>query len=136
MSKRVVNKQKYFLLIAQKKKHFIGWNFLLLKLGNRRRTNHSFFFFFFFFFLTNLYLNSKFLLRIELMIKWFKIEGRQPFQYNTFHLVFFPWNYFRCLNMGRIVLGPKINIWSIYHAYLSLRPKKSMKIKMKDIVFH
>ena len=44
------------------------------------------------------------------------------------------------LIIGRIVfwaqLGPKINIWSIYHAYLSPKPKQSMKIKMKDIVFH
>ena len=34
------------------------------------------------------------------------------------------------------VLGPKINIWSIYHSYLSPRPKQIMKIKMKDIVVH
>ena len=44
------------------------------------------------------------------------------------------------LVIGRIVfwaqLGLKINIWSIYHAYLSPRPKQRMKIKMKDIVFH
>ena len=33
-------------------------------------------------------------------------------------------------------LGPKINIWSIYHTYLSPIPKQSMKIKMKDIIFH
>ena len=40
------------------------------------------------------------------------------------------------LIIGRIVfwaqLGPKINIWSIYHAYLSPKPKQSMKIKLKD----
>ena len=42
--------------------------------------------------------------------------------------------------IGRIVfwaqLGPKINILSSNHPYLSPRPKQSMKIKMKDIVFH
>ena len=44
------------------------------------------------------------------------------------------------IDLGRIVfwaqLGPKINIWSIYHVYLSPKLKQSMKIKMKDIVFH
>ena len=33
-------------------------------------------------------------------------------------------------------LDPKINIWFIYHAYLSSKPKQSMKIKMNDIIFH
>ena len=41
---------------------------------------------------------------------------------------------------GRIVfwdpLGPKINIWSIYHTYLSPRFKQNMKINMKDVVFY
>ena len=31
------------------------------------------------------------------------------------------------------LVGPKINIQSIYHAYLSSKPKQSMKIKMKAI---
>ena len=33
-------------------------------------------------------------------------------------------------------LGPKNNIWLIYHVYLSPRPKQTMKIKMNDIVLH
>ena len=41
---------------------------------------------------------------------------------------------------GRIVfwaqVDQKINIWFIYHTYLSSRPRQGMKIKMKDIVFH